>query len=308
MCDTLNNCPMPKAIAPLPRNARRRIRWLPCLALVWLLPLTATADHDSGRSAPIVGAGAHFAWVIFHELQPELERATGRKLELHGRNSALGMGCKAGIRNAGKHSPAHETFGFVCCPLDEAELAKNNLVLHPLAREPILILVNEANPVRNLSTAQVRAIFRGEIRNWKAVGGPDKGIVVVTRLHCRKRSGHWKHILPRAEDFRPDRLDVSGAEDMVQKINDFTWAIGHTGATWAFRADDRVRALTIDGHAPTAANLAAGRYPFHRQLGAVVRADARGDVLEVIRAVKQGKTFEKLARKYQLLPLNDARP
>ena len=298
---------MSKAITRLLRQLRGLLR----SAVLPVLLLTATsamAEHDAGETAPIVGAGAHFAWVIFHELQPELERATGRRLELHGRNSALGMGCNAGIRNARKHSPAHETFGFVCCPLDKAELAKNNLVLHPLAREPILILVNDANPVRNLSTAQVRAIFRGEIRNWKAVGGPDKAIVVVTRLHCKKRPGHWKHILPRAEDFRPDRLDVSGAEDMVQKINDFTWAIGHTGATWSFRPSDRVRALTIDGHAPTAENLAAGRYPFHRQLGAVVRADARGDVLKVIQAVKQGKAFEKVAHKYQLLPLNDTRP
>ena len=272
--------------------------------LLVLLPFTAGAASIDENQPAIVGAGAHFAWVIFHELRPELERAAGRRLELHGRNSALGMGCNAGIRNARKYDALHETFGFVCCPLDDAELAKNNLVLYPLAREPILILVNAANPVRNLSTEQVRAIFRGDIRNWKAVGGPDKAIVVVTRLHCKQRPGHWKRILPRAGDFRPDRLNVSGAEDMVQKINDFTWAIGHTGATWTFQPGDRVRALTIDGYAPTAANIAAGHYPFHRQLGAVVSRGARGDVLKVIRAVRHSRSFEKVARKYQLLPLN----
>ncbi len=283
-------------------NLAARLRSLCALLLV---PLAVLAEHGDGTPAPIVGAGAHFAWVIFHDLKPELERATGRRLELHGRNSALGMGCNAGIKNARKHNAAHETFGFVCCPIDDAELARNGLVLHPLAREPILILVNADNPVRDLSTAQVRAIFRGEIRNWREVGGPDKAIVVVTRLHCKKRPGHWKRILPRAEDFRPDRLNVSGAEDMVQKVSDFRWAIGHTGATWKFGPEDRVRAITVDGHAPTAANLAAERYPFHRQLGAVVRADARGDVVNLIDAVRHSESFRQVARRYELLPLTD---
>ncbi len=289
---------------------------MPCPSLPFRLLLLALfavgmplhADPADKPVPPIVGAGAHFAWVIFDELKPELERASGRRLELHGRNSVLGMGCSAGLKNAGRHSVMNETFGFVCCTIDNDELARRGLVLHPLAREPLLILVNAANPVRNLGTEQVRAIFRGTIRNWQEVGGPDQPIVVVTRLHCKQRPGHWKRILPRAEAFRPDRLDVASAEEMVRKINDFRWAIGHLGATWSFRPGDRVRPLTIDGHAPTAANLAAGRYPFYRQLGAVVRADARGDVLKVIAAVKQGRALREAARKYDLLPLTGSPP
>lgn len=290
----------------------RRLRsLLPSLLLsaAWFAaPLALQADPANKAAPPIVGAGAHFAWVIFHELKPELERASGRRLELHGRHSALGMGCGAGLENAARHSPMNETFGFVCCAIDDAELARRGLVLHPLAREPLLILVNAANPVRNLDTAQVRAIFHGTIRNWREVGGPDQPIVVVTRLHCKQRPGHWKRILPRAEDFRPDRIDVASAEEMVRKLNDFRWAIGHLGATWAFRPEDRVRALTIDGHAPTAANLAAGRYPFYRQLGAVVRADARGDVLKVISAVEHSRALRQVARRYELLPLAGETP
>ena len=71
------------------------------------------------RTAIITGAGAHFAWVVFDELKPDLERVSGRPIELHGRNSTLGMGCNAGIKTALQNAPGHETFGFVCCPLSQ---------------------------------------------------------------------------------------------------------------------------------------------------------------------------------------------
>ena len=38
----------------------------------------AAADTPS----PIVGAGAHFAWVVFDRLKPDLERAAGRPFQV----------------------------------------------------------------------------------------------------------------------------------------------------------------------------------------------------------------------------------
>jgi len=128
------------------------------------------------------------------------------------------------------------------------------LYVHPLAYEPILILLNKANPIKNLSTEQVRDIFQGKIRNWSEVGGEDKVIVVVTRLHCKGRPGHWKRILPEAKLFREDRLNVKAADDMVRKVSDFSGAIGHTGATWIFESKDQIKPINIDGYAPTAKN------------------------------------------------------
>ncbi len=280
------------------------------LILLGILPFSsALAEHDASvdkhGEKPIVGAGAHFAWVIFNDLKADLEKKTGRRINLYGKDSSLGMGCNAGIKNARNHAPDSETFGFVCCQLDDREVAANQLQVHPLALEPILILVNESNPVSNLSTGQVRALFRGDIRNWSEVGGDDRPVVVVTRLHCKKRPGHWKRLLPSANEFRQDRLNVKAADAMIRRVTDFQGAIGHTGATWMFSHRDRVKALRIDGHAPTAQNLASGKYPFYRTLSAVTRREAKGDVLNLIREVQRGHSFRKVAQKYQLLPLSD---
>jgi len=271
---------------------------------------TALADQKTTTEYPsdsdtVTGAGAHFAWVIFDSLKDEIEAKTGKKLQLYGKNSNLGMGCNSGIKLAQQHTHEHNAFGFVCCPLSEKELADKQINIYPLAEEPILILVNRKNPVENLSTDQVRAIFRGDIKNWQEVGGWDRPVVVVTRLHCKKRPGHWKTILPDAADFTRERLNVTSAEEMVKMVTRFDTAIGHTGSTWVFDKNSNVKAVTIDGVEATADNLKNNSYPFHRQLSAVTNMDPSEDVLDTIRQVRYSKSFEAVAEKYNLLPLSD---
>lgn len=273
------------------------------IGVLILSPVFANEELADGEDV-LMGAGAHFAWIVFDALKQDLERVTGRKTILFGENSMLGVGCNAGIKAAKQNTPGHETFGFVCCPLSEQEVEKNKLIVWPLAKEPILILVRDDNPIDDLSIDQVRAIFRGEINNWAQVGGPDKPIVLVTRLHCKKRPGHWKTILPDAKEFRQERLNVKSAAAMVQRINDFSGAIGHTGSTWKFKPSDRVKVLTINGVAPSAHNLTTGAYPFHRQLSAITNRSPSADVVKLIKEAQSGPAFRKVAEEYKLLPLN----
>ncbi len=284
-------------------------------ALLWgcvgLLVPGVCAAAETGAApgnAVITGGGAHFAWVIFDKLKPDLERVSGRSIELHGRNSTLGMGCNAGIETALRNAPGHETFGFVCCPLSDQEIAKKKLLVYPLALEPVLIVVNNENPVSNLTTEQVRGIMRGDILNWSEVGGNDEPIVLVARLHCKSRPGHWKTILPDADAFRQQRLNVSSAADMEQRVGDFKGAIGHIGSTWDFEPGHRLKILTVDGYQPTAENLRNKHYPFFRNLSAVTDQHPSKDVLAIIEEVQTGPAFAAVAKRYGLLKLGSYEP
>jgi phosphate transport system substrate-binding protein len=264
---------------------------------------SAPNEIDKGENI-LMGAGAHFAWIVFDALKADLEKKTGRNTILFGENSMLGVGCNAGIKAAKQGTKSKETFGFVCCPLSKEEIEKEKLIVYPLAKEPVLILTHKGNPVNNLSSDQVRGIFRGDISNWKSVGGADEPIVVVTRLHCKKRPGHWKTILPSKKEFRQERLNVKSASAMVQRVSDFPSAIGHTGATWLFKKDDKVKAVSIDGFHPTAKNLASGKYPFYRQMSAITNRNPSPDVVKLIKEAQSGPAFRKVAKQYELLPLN----
>ena len=279
---------------------------LTAIALSALMFFNANAfaeELPDGEDA-LMGAGAHFAWIVFDALKEDLEKKTGRKTILFGENSMLGVGCNAGIKAAKQGTKSRETFGFVCCPLSDEEVEKEQLIVYPLAKEPILILARDDNPVEDLSLEQVRGIFRGDIRNWQDVGGPNQPIVVVTRLHCKKRPGHWKTILPSDKDFRQERLNVKSAAAMIQRVSDFQGSIGHTGATWKFKPEDKIKVLSINGVKPTAANLANGKYPFYRQLSAITNRHPSPDVVKLIKEAQTGPAFRKVAKQYELLPLN----
>ena len=281
------------------------------LILSLLLTLTiavpvSQAAIDSNEDT-LMGAGAHFAWIVFDALKNDLQRVTGKETILFGQYSMLGVGCNAGIKAAKQNRLGHETFGFVCCPLSKEEIEKEGLIVYPLAKEPILILVHDDNPVTDLTSKQARNIFSGKIVNWKEVGGPDKPIVVVTRLHCKNRPGHWKTILPDKALFRQQRLNVKSAAAMVQRVSDFSGAIGHTGSTWKFDKEDHVKWVSIDGHAPTAENLGNGSYPFYRVLSAVTNRSPSKSVLKLIKEAQTGPAFRDVAKKYSLLPLNPVR-
>ena len=139
------------------------------------------------------------------------------------------------------------------------------------------------------------------------MGGSDQPIVTVARLHCKKRPGHWKTILPSHKEFRQERLNVKSAAAMVERIGDFKGAIGHTGATWIFKAGDDIKVLTIDGVQATAKNLASGKYPFFRQLSAITNRNPSPDVVKLIEEAQYGSAFREVAKKYELLPLNAER-
>jgi phosphate transport system substrate-binding protein len=255
----------------------------------------------------VTGAGEHFTWVLLDQVRPHLERKFGINLNLVGRESMLGHGCNQGIKKAKENRLGNETFGFVCCPLSKEEIAKEGLTVYPVALEPLLIIVNQSNPVTDIPIGKVRAIFRGEIRNWKEVGGEDRPIVLVLRPHCPQRPGHWKTIVPSVEQFRKDRIDVKAEAEVVQGVSDFAQGIGNIGATWIFEERHKVKVVTVSGIAATAENLKAGKYPFFQEQSIVTHGTVSPALAGMIREVQHGAAFREVARKYELLPLNALR-
>ncbi len=274
-------------------------RCLVALAFVSWNGFAAAAEPQ-----PVTGAGEHFTWVLLEEMRPQLERDHHLKLNLIGRESMLGHGCNQGIKKARENLPGHQTFGFICCPLAREEVEKQGLTVHAVALEPLLIIVNRTNPITDIPIEQVRAIFRGEIRNWKDVGGDDRPIVLVMRPHCKDRPGHWKTIVPTIEQLRKDRIDVKAEAEVVQGVSDFAEGIGNIGSTWVFEEHQKVKVVTVSGVAPTADNLRNKTYLFYQEQSIVTHGPISPSLADMIRDVQRGPSFRAVAKKYELLPLN----
>ncbi len=138
-----------------------RTRCLSHLVGTWLVLSWAVAGAAETPPTPtITGAGEHFTWVLLDQIRPQLERDHRLQLSLFGKDSMLGHGCNVGIKKARENRVGNETFGFICCPLAKEEVEKEGLTVHPIALEPLLIIVNKSNPLQDIPIEKVRAIFR----------------------------------------------------------------------------------------------------------------------------------------------------
>ncbi len=61
-----------------------------------------------------------------------------------------------------------------------------------VAYDCIVPVVHPSNPVKNLTIAQLKSIYKGDITNWKDVGGDDEDIVVVGRDSSSGTFEVWK--------------------------------------------------------------------------------------------------------------------
>jgi len=286
-----------------------RLYRLSRFAGAWLvIGCTVAGAADEVPAPTITGAGEAFTWVLLDQIRPQLERDHRLKLSLYGKDSMLGHGCNVGIKKARENRSGNETFGFVCCPLTKEEVEANGLTVHPVALEPLIIIVNKSNPVQDIPIEKVRAIFQGGIRNWKEVGGEDRPIVIVLRPHCPQRPGHWKTIVPTLEEFRKDRIEVKAEAEVVQGVSDFAEGIGNIGSTWEFEPSQNIKVVTVSGIAPTAENLRIKRYPFYQEQSIVTHGELSAPLANMIREVQFGKDFRSVAKKYELLPLTPAPP
>jgi len=71
-------------------------------------------------------------------------------------------------------------FGRTGRPLNDKERAQGKKDLF-LAKVPIVFATGETSSHRPLMLADIEKIFRGEINNWSALGGPNVAIVTVGR-------------------------------------------------------------------------------------------------------------------------------
>ncbi|MEN8136476.1 MAG: substrate-binding domain-containing protein [Thermodesulfobacteriota bacterium] len=189
-------------------------------------------------------------------------------IEQYGRDNNLKIKITKGTCgiSAGMLAKKQGDIGALCCPPAKTDRLPG-LKYHTIGVHPVSILVNPGNPIDNLSFAQVRQIFQGEIVRWGEVGGEDLLIQVLARLHCKKRPGHWRLLLDNEDLFSPETRTIGAIEDMFSLLAATPNAIGYEVMWMSHRNKGKVKSINIDGMGPMdLAPLLAGKYPLYRVL------------------------------------------
>ena len=129
-----------------------------------------------------------------------------------------------------------------------------------LALDGIAIIVNPQNPVKDLTLEQIAKIYTGEITNWKDVGGEDAEIVRIGREAGSGTRDGFESITD-TKDACQYRQELTSTGDVITTVSQNPNAIGYASLA---AIKDSVKALTVNGVAPTEATVKDGTYLVQR--------------------------------------------
>jgi phosphate transport system substrate-binding protein len=150
--------------------------------------------------------------------------------------------------------------------------------------DAVAVFVNKENPVKDLSKEQLKGIFTGKIKNWKEVGGKDAPIVVNTEIQGAKRATMemFNEMVMDKAPYGAGFKEIDLPKDQIIEVARTPNGIGTPsyGLLAAVPPDVRakVKALWVDGVAPTHEDIQSGAYLISRPLNLATMGAPKGDV------------------------------
>lgn len=147
---------------------------------------------------------------------------------------------------------------------------KANLDSTIVAIDGIAIIVNPNNTVSDLTVEQIGKIYKGEITNWKDVGGNDAPIVCIGREAASGTRDGFEAIT-KTEDACKYAQELTSTGDVVQTVYQNPNAIGYASLA---SVKESVKALSVEGVTPSAETIQSGKYKIQRDFILVTKKDA----------------------------------
>ena len=186
------------------------------------------------------------------------------------RITVAGGGSGVGVKQVGEGLAG---IGNTGRPLKASEIEKYGLKSFPFAIDGVALAVNPDNPVRNLTTEQVQAIYSRKITDWKELGGTEGAINLYGREDgSGTRETFTDKLFGKGElSSAVNVVNSNGA--MKTAIAQDTRAIGYVGIG---HLDNSIAGVAVDGHVPSQENAASGEYPVVRNLFMNTKGEPEG--------------------------------
>jgi len=139
-----------------------------------------------------------------------------------------------------------------------------------VALDGIAIIVNKSNTVTDLSLEQIAGLAKGEITNWKEVGGPDTPVVFVGREAGSGTRDGFESIVDVKDACKYEQeLTSTGAVIAAVAANEN--AIGYASLS---AVDETISAIQVGGGDCTEETVLDGSYAIQRNFNIITKQGA----------------------------------
>src|SRR4051812_31278977 len=144
-----------------------------------------------------------------------------------------------------------------------------------VAYDGIAVIVNSANPIKALTKKQVEQLFTGDVTDWSAIGGSGGKVSVYTRNTASGTYSDFKELAMKKRDYAGGSQKMAGNEQIAAEVGKNANGVGYVGL--AYLKANGIKALPVEGVAPTAATIRSHTYAYHRPTFYYTNGDPSGE-------------------------------
>jgi phosphate transport system substrate-binding protein len=251
------------------RSVKMELKYIIGIIVVLVVIVGAYMALGGSGEQKITIAGSTSVQPVAEKLaQAYMKEHPNVKINVQGGGSGVGIKNVAqGVINIGTSSKslsANESAG---------------LKQYTVGHDGIVIAVNKNNTVSNLNYNQLKGIFSGNTTNWNAVGGSSATIDVITREEGSGTRTSFEDLVMNKTKIKSSAIVQSSTEAVKQSIVGDPNAVGFISLA---NLDSTVKAVKVNGVAPSEATVADGSYQLQRPFIFLTKGEPTGTVKEFI--------------------------
>jgi len=180
------------------------------------------------------------------------------------------------------------------------------------ATDGISVVTHPANPISKLTLEQLGKIFKGEITNWKEVGGKDAKISLYGRQSNSGTYVFFREFVVKA-DYSPHMKSMNGNAQIAESIKKDKDGIGYVAVGYVVNDKGEimpgVKIVNISKEGQSEAyspakieNVMSKKYPITRPLNHYTNGKPSGKLLDFIK-FELSKEGQEIVRKEGFFPV-----
>ncbi|MCY7406104.1 MAG: PstS family phosphate ABC transporter substrate-binding protein [Alkalinema sp. CAN_BIN05] len=276
------------------------------LMLSAIASIVAVSSLPSAAQAQIKADGSSTVFPLTERAASDFQKSSGKKVTVgvSGTGGGFKKFCKGETDISNASRPILEKELKICRD------AGIKFIEIPIAMDALTIVVNPSNPVNDISTGDLKKIWDtgSSIKKWNDANSsfPD---LPLNLFGPGADSGTFDYFTEAINGkAKQSRTDFTGSEDdnvLIQGVSRDKNAMGYFGFAYYQKNKSRLKALSVNGVAPSLQNVTNGSYrPLSRPLFIYVNADKlknNGDLRTFLDAYLNGAT--DINNKVGYLPL-----
>ena len=183
--------------------------------------------------------------------------------------------------------------------MDQAKAKGSDPMEFVVAYDCIVPVVHTSNPLKNITVDQLKALYKGEIRNWKEIGGSDKPVVIISRDTSSGTYEVWEEKVMKKERVFPGALLQASNGAIVQAVSKNPNAIGYIGLGYI---DNSVKMLSVNGITGSKETTLNKTFPVSRPLYMYTPVKPAGEIKKFMDFMISNKG-QKLVEEEGFIPL-----